>query len=55
MKRMDDIGESNNFVPLLAFIFAKDANIDDSLRFQTYDVGVDIGNLLLLEMIILRQ
>ena len=32
MKRMDDIAESNNFVPLLAFIFAKDADIDDSLR-----------------------
>ena len=32
MKRMDDIAERNDFIPLLAFIFAKDAPIDDNLR-----------------------
>ena len=40
MKRMDDIAERNNFVPVLAFIFAKNAYIDDSMRLLTFHVGV---------------
>ena len=35
MKRMDEIAEKNNFVPLVSFIFAKEADIDDDLRLDT--------------------
>ena len=38
MKRIDEIAERNNFVPLLAFIFAKEADIDDTLRLKTKSI-----------------